>query len=457
MSDPTHKKPELSRRGFILNYPMFRYWRRDAIDEGLRPKPLNLYVHTPYCIQRCSYCYFKTTTLKDNRLAEIDRYVDSVCQEIRLVPTRFPGLSERPVQTIYFGGGTPTLMSEDNLDKIFTALRESFDLSNPEEINVEGEPVTLTERKAAVLKRNGVNRVSLGIQSFAEEVVFNTGRRDSEEQSFKAIKLAKSIGATVNIDLISGLAGERMETWAYSVRRAIESGADSITVYKLELYANTPYYTSEKKQEIRLPTDEEEIEYFQYAMDELRKHDFQPVNSFTFTKGGAYDQVHTKSKWGGNDNYAFGVSAFGSLGNWSYQNTNDIKGYTEMVERGELPYNRAYSATTADLMIRNAVLSMKLVHLDHQRFQKRHGVNLLKAVAGTLEELKEDGFITIDEQHISLTDHGIIYADYTARVLEAGLKSFVGTGSGDRTRVHFADPQRTADASSAVDSDTPPS
>ena len=78
-------RPELSRKGFIITYPMFRYWNKESVPEGLKPKPLNLYVHTPYCIQRCAYCYFKTTTLKDNRLQEIDRYVSSVCKEISLV------------------------------------------------------------------------------------------------------------------------------------------------------------------------------------------------------------------------------------------------------------------------------------------------------------------------------------------------------------------------------------
>src|SRR5678816_2736776 len=147
---------------------MFRYWNKDWVEEGIKPAPLNLYVHMPYCIQRCAYCYFKTTTLQENRLQEIDRYVNSVCKEIEIGAKRFH-LGERPVETVYFGGGTPTLMSEDNIDKIFATLRANFNFVNPQ-ITFEGEPVTLTPRKAALLQRNGVNRISLGIQSFKEEV-----------------------------------------------------------------------------------------------------------------------------------------------------------------------------------------------------------------------------------------------------------------------------------------------
>lgn len=428
-------KPDLSRKGFIITYPMFRYWHKDAVEEGLRPQPLNVYIHMPYCIQRCAYCWFKTTTLKENRLKEIDRYVSAVCQELALASEHFD-LKKRPVETVYFGGGTPSLMTEENIDRLFSALRENFTLSDPQ-ITFEGEPVTLTDRKAAALKRHEVNRISLGIQSFKEEIVFQTGRQDTEEDAFRAIELARSTGADVNIDLISGLAGETPETWAYSVQRALEADVHNITIYKLELYANTPYYSAEKSNQISLPTDEQELELIRYALAELKKHDYRPVNTFTFTKGGAYDQKHTRSKWLGNDNYAAGVSAFGSIGRYNYQNMNDIHGYIETVERGGLPAFRGYNCTTFDLLVRDAVMGIKLVDLDHVRYRDRHGLDLLKVCEADLSELQEEGFVTVDDRNISLTEQGILYGDYVGRVLEGSLKKHIGASSGSRARVLF--------------------
>ncbi len=427
--------PELSRKGFIITYPMFRYWNKDAVEEGLKPKPLNLYVHTPYCIQRCAYCYFKTTTLKDNRLQEIDQYVSSVCKEIELVSQHYD-LKNRPIETVYFGGGTPTLLTEENIDRLFSTLRENFTLGDAQ-ITFEGEPVTLTPRKAALLKRNNVKRISLGIQSFKEEVVFLTGRRDTEEQTVKAIELAKGTGAEVNIDLISGLPGETPEFWAYSVQRAIEADVHNITIYKLELYANTPYYSAEKKREVTLPTEEDELGFIKYAMAELDKNGYKPVNTFTFSKGGAHDQLNTRSKWQGNDNCAVGVSAFGSLGRWNYQNTSDIKAYSEIVDRGELPVVRGYNSTSLDLMVRDAVMGIKLVELDHVRFREKHGLDLLRVCAAELSQLHEEGFLNVGDRNISLTDHGILYGDYVGRVLEGGLKKLGGTSSASRARVLF--------------------
>jgi oxygen-independent coproporphyrinogen-3 oxidase len=432
---PEAAEPELSRKGVIINYPMFRFWNKDAVEEGLRPKPLNLYIHMPYCIQRCAYCYFKTTTLKENRLSDIDRYVQSVCAELALGSRKF-GLKERPVETIYFGGGTPTLMSEENIDRLFAAINENFTLAAPQ-ITFEGEPVTLTARKAALLARHKVNRISLGIQSFKEEIVFQTGRRDTEEQAFEAIELAKSTGAEVNVDLISGLAGETAETWAYSVRRAIEADVHNITIYKLELYANTPYYSAEKHNEIALPTEEQELAFIEYAIAELKRHDYHAVNAFTFTKGGGHDQLNTRKRWQGNDSFACGVSAYGSLGTWQYQNTNDIQAYTEAIERDELPAFRAYNCTSFDLMVRDAVMGIKLVALDHVNFRAKHGIDLLHACAGELPRLTSKGFLTVDEREIRLTDRGIVYGDYVSRMLEGALKKLVGGRTSNRTRVRF--------------------
>lgn len=435
-SQAADDRPELSRKGFIITYPMFRYWRKEEVSEGLARAPLNVYIHMPYCIQRCAYCWFKTTTLKENRLQEIDRYVASVCKELELASAHYD-LRNRPVETVYFGGGTPSLMSEENIDRLFEAVRANFSLIDQPQITFEGEPVTLTERKARILERNGVNRISLGIQSFTEEIVKQTGRQDTEEDAFRAIELAKSTGADVNIDLISGLAGETAETWAYSVRKALEADVHNITVYKLELYANTPYYAAEKNHLISLPTDEQELEFMRYALAELRRHDYRPVNTFTFTKGGIYDQKHTRSKWLGNDNCAVGVSAFGSIGRWNYQNLNDIPSYTAAIESGNLSAFRGHNCDTFDLIVRDAVMGLKLVHLDHVQFAEKHGVDLLKVCNGELSRLAEDGFLTVDERQISLTDHGVIYGDYVARSVEVALKEHIRASSGSRTRVLF--------------------
>lgn len=412
---------ELTRRGFVTNYPDFRQWRKEAAEQGLDRRPLNVYLHLPYCIQRCAYCHYKTTTLRSTQLSDIDRYVDSLCREIEIAAERFH-LRDRPTISLYFGGGTPSLLSAANIDRIMQTLRRNLTLADPE-INFEAEPVSLTSRKAEILMEHGVNRINLGIQSFCDDIVFRTGRRDTEKQAMKAIEIALSSGAVLNIDLISGLQGETSETWEYSVRRAIETGAPSVTVYKLELYANTEYYANLRRQNISLPSDEEELKFARHALDEFTGAGYQPVNFFTFTRGGRYVQRHTTTKWQGVDIYAFGASAFGSLGNWAYQNTNELERYSELLEQGTPPLFRGYVYNDLEMMTRDVILGMKLIRFDRRAFRKRHGLDLVKLCGPALQRLQEDEFITVDDDAIVMSRKGILYGDYVGRVLATSLES----------------------------------
>jgi oxygen-independent coproporphyrinogen-3 oxidase len=421
MPTEVQDRAQLTRRGFVINYPMFSAWRREAGDAGLQPKPLNIYLHLPYCIQRCAYCHFKTTTLRQTQLAEIDRYVTSLCREIELAAERFH-LRERPTISVYFGGGTPSLLSADNINRIMETLRRHLTLVDPE-INVEAEPVTLTRKKAALLAQHGVNRISMGIQSFAEEVVFRTGRHDTEKQALEAIDIALSTGAVVNVDLISGLLGETPQTWAYSVKRAIESGVHSVTVYKLEIYANTEYYNELKRQQISLPSDDEELALARYAIDELKAAGYRPVNFFTFTRDGQFAQRHITTKWQGTDVYACGSSAFGSLGNWAYQNTTEFDRYSALIEQGQLPIFRGYVYSGLELMTRDLLLGMKLVRLDRRAFKARHGIDVVAFCGPTVDQLRDEGFVTVDDEALSLSDKGILYGDYVGRTLAHSLES----------------------------------
>jgi oxygen-independent coproporphyrinogen III oxidase len=412
---------ELTRRGFVINYPHFRHWRKEAGDEGLSAKPLNVYVHLPYCLQRCAYCHFKTTTLRETQMAQIDRYVNALCREIELAAARFH-LRDRQTISIYFGGGTPTLLSGDNIDRIMATLRQHLTLDDPE-INFEAEPVSLNRRKADILMRHGVNRINLGIQSFCDDIVFRTGRRDTEQQALAAIEIALSTGAVVNIDLISGLLGETPETWAYSVRRALETKAPSITVYKLEVYANTEYYADLRRQNISLPSDDEELQFADHAIEQLTRAGYKPVNFFTFTRDGGYVQRHITTKWQGTDVYAFGSSAFGTLGNWAYQNSTEFDRYAELIEQGELPVFRGYVYSALELMTRDVILGMKLVRFDRQAFRARHGIDVLRLCGPVASRLEDEGFLTIEDEAIVLTTKGILYGDYTGRMLANAIEA----------------------------------
>ena len=411
------RKPRIeeSRSGFLTNYPPYGFWRREAAEGFMAQRPLNIYVHVPYCIQRCAYCYYKTETLSKQRLAEIERYVDALCEEIRLV-SRAQDFSRYKVSTIYFGGGTPTLLTQAQLERIVGTLSQVVSLEDIE-LTFEAEPVTLTRQKMQVLERLGVNRISLGIQSFSDEIIQATGRKDTEAQALRSIELAKSSSAIVNIDLLSGLAGETDESWAYSLRRAFEIDPHCITIYKMEPYPNTEYFVDARNERVALPDEATELRFMREAIDQLEKAGYQPLTFFTFSKKREWAQQHIRNRWLGEAMYGFGVSAFGQWDGTLIQNTSDLRRYIEILESGQLPLARGYRLTSVDHAIRHLLLGMKLVHLDHRCFQKRHGLDLLRVCAAELQELEDAGVLTVNEQAISLTSRGVLYGDYAGRTL----------------------------------------
>lgn len=412
------------RKGFVTNYPNFQHWRPlepDALDNDA---PLNVYLHSPFCIQRCAYCYYKTVNLRGKGKRErMQEYVDVLCKEIKLASERY-GLKNRPIKSLYFGGGTPSLLYVDQLEQVVSTLHEQLNISsfNPPEFTLEAEPVTMTQEKADAFERFGVTRCSMGVQSFDDEIIKASNRLDSEKSAIKAIELAMTTGATINIDLMSGLADETPEKWAHSVNTAIATGIQSITVYKTELYINTPYYRDLRKQRLSLPNDDQELELMQYAIDQLEGAGYIARSFTTWTLPDTPDHIHAPSVFRGDDNYAFGVSAFGKLGDTLFQNSNSEERYAALVNAGQLPIQRGHKLTCLDSMVRDVVLGMKLITFDLHSFQEKYGFKLENMIAPTLDSLVNDGFITVSDDAIKLTAKGILHGDYSGKSMVKTLR-----------------------------------
>jgi oxygen-independent coproporphyrinogen-3 oxidase len=290
------------------------------------------------------------------------------------------------------------------------------------EISFEALPGTLTPSKADLLKRLGINRISIGIQSFVEEIATKAGRPGSEKQALQAIDSARATGAKVNLDLLSGLAGETRESWRYSLERALSTAVESITVYKLEMYSNTEYARGVKSGTLQVPSDEDEVELMRHALERFEQAGYLPQTTSIFGKGGEHPLRHIVSKWKGLDNYAFGVSAFGSMGSAAYQNTSDMERYSSSIQEGRLPIYRGYELTSLDLMRRDLTLGMKLVHFDHREFLEKHGVDVTRLCSDTLAMLQAEGYLEVTERAISLTSEGVLYGDYVAQTLGACME-----------------------------------
>lgn len=417
MSDNHSDLPEddLNRKGFITTYPPSRHWKGTFKPQVLDDNRLNLYIHVPYCIQRCAYCFFKITELSDSNQSEIDKYVDYLCREFKMVSDLY-GWKNRPVDTLYFGGGTPSLLKARHLDQIMAALNDNFTMALTEFV-FEVEPITYSKSKAKELSDFGITRLSFGIQSFHDEIVKKTGRKDTEKMNIAAIERALDTGVILNIDLLSGLEGETEATWHHSVDRAISLDVQSITVYKMELYQNSRYYDDIRQDTIILPSDEQEMVFINYALERLYNNDYLHSTYFTFTKGGEYRQKHLNQRWLGEDTYGFGVSAFSSLEREYLQNTSNTDNYIAAIDEGKLPLERGMALTSVDLITRDIVMMMKTSRLDTRVIRRRHGVDLLSENNTMLKHLIDQEFVYVEDRTIHMTRKGVLYGDFSGKML----------------------------------------
>lgn len=412
---------EGSRRGFITNYPNGTQWSNLTESDVRTREPLNIYVHIPFCAQQCSYCYYRVVTGASK--SDMDRYADAICKELDMSVALY-NLQDRPIRSIYFGGGTPTMLQKTQLERITQHIKDSFNIIEGAEFTIEGEPVSMTQKKADIFANLPipVTRISMGVQSLDDNVIQHTQRKDLASTVIRAIDFAQSVVPNVNIDLMSGLAGDTMETWKNSVDKALDTGVSSITVYKTEVYANSQYYRELRKDAIRLPNDDEEFEYMEYALESFEKANYKPWSFFAFTKNGDFPHLHAPSLWKGEDYLPLGTSAFGKIGDQLYQNTNDPDKYVELIEQGHSPVNRGHKLTCQDKMVRAALLGMKLMKLDLNLFEKAFGYRLEKLCAPIVGELQDAGFVEVSDSEINMTRKGMLHGDYVGKQLGRGLQ-----------------------------------
>ncbi|MCU0287094.1 MAG: coproporphyrinogen III oxidase family protein, partial [Acidobacteria bacterium] len=394
-----------SRKGFISNYPHFRYWKKPPVEELLEYEPVNIYIHVPFCAQKCAYCYYKTEQYRDPR--QLEEFVRALCHEIRLAAQRFH-FKERPVHAIYIGGGTPSLLKEKLLQEIVDCLRENFTIEGPE-FSIEAEPRTITESKLKAYQDLGITRISLGIQSFDDEIIGMSGRKHSAEKALQAIQMIKNTSEdlVINIDLLSGLAGETDDTWLKTIDTAIKTGVHNITIYRMEAYLNTEFFNrGVRKKQIELPTEEQELHLMELALEKLAASPYKPWSFFTFTLNGEFKHHYAGNLWKGEDCCAFGPSAFGLLGPYNYQNTLNLDTYLESLKEDKLPIARGYKLTAKDTMIKDLLLGMKLYKLDRNYFKEKHGIDFCRVIPDTVAELSAGGYIEVDDHVVTLAAKG---------------------------------------------------
>jgi oxygen-independent coproporphyrinogen-3 oxidase len=416
------EKPNATTTGnyFVANYPPFSCWTKE--DAGLavsrlaeppQPEtPFGLYVHIPFCRKRCDFCYFRVYT--DKNSGAVHRYIDAVIEEVRMHSLNRATKDRKP-EFVYFGGGTPSYLSVDQLKKLFNGIQEHLPWDTAREITFECEPGTLQEKKIHALKDFGVTRLSLGVENFDPGILERNNRAHRAKEIDKAYAIAREVGfKQINIDLIAGMIGETDQNWQKCIERTIEMAPDSVTIYQMEIPFNTTVAGRMKEQgDTTAPVADwpTKRRWVDEAFSALEQHGYHVGSAYTAARGEDATFLYRDGLWHGADLLGVGVASFSHVGGMHFQNIHDFDPYIECVESGQLPIHRAMRVDADQRLIREFILQLKLGSVDTRYFTDKFGVDPLVRFAAPLAKHQKDGYLSIEGTRVTIARHGLLQVD----------------------------------------------
>ena len=409
---------------FVATYPPFSVWTTEAVQSEALPAlraaplagvPLGVYLHIPFCRKRCHFCYFRVYT--DKNAQQVGAYLDVLAREWELY-SRLPVVAERPIDFVYFGGGTPSFLSTSQLEGLVNRLTAATPWRDAAEVTFECEPGTLTEAKLRVIRRLGVTRLSLGVENFNDEILTANGRAHRSPEVYRAYEFARSLDfPQINIDLIAGMLGETDENWSDCVAKTLALEPDSVTIYQMELPYNTTISGNLLKGTDRFNQSvagwATKRRWVQEAFEALEAAGYHVGSAYTAVKDKATTKFLYRDRlWQGADLVGLGVASFGHVSGVHMQNVDTWEAYSAAIDRAEIPLSRAYRPTDEERMIREFILQLKLGSIRPAYFQQKYGVDVLERFVEPLASLSADGFLaSATADAVSLTRAGLLRVD----------------------------------------------
>jgi putative oxygen-independent coproporphyrinogen III oxidase len=297
----------------------------------------HLYVHIPFCARICPYCAFYKELLDRSQM---QRFCEAILAELRQEAKKRP---LRP-STIYFGGGTPTALTTGQLEFLLGGFRSELDLSELVEWTMEANPGSVSAQKAALLRKLGVTRISLGIQSWDDDLLKLLGRDHRETHLRESFQILREVGfASVNVDLMFGLPGQTLEQWRTTLKKTVALGPDHISTYCLTYEEDTEFFLRHARGEFRQDSDSD-AEFFQTTMSILEAAGYEHYEISNYARHG-FQSAHNRAYWSGADYLGIGPSAFSTIGMKRRQNVPDFRRYADAVLAGKSPINSGEDLT----------------------------------------------------------------------------------------------------------------
>lgn len=362
---------------------------------------LGIYIHIPFCKSKCSYCDFLSFVPKSED--EKNRYVDYLIKEIGFYSKLY---GKRCVDSIYFGGGTPSLIGTKNVNKIMEVIYSGFNVLHHSENTLEINPGTTDEHLYKEIYKTGINRASLGLQTSDDRIIKTLNRTSSFKDFLKAVNELKESGIkNISADLMLSLPGNTEERELKDAKLISELGINHISAYSLIVHENTPIYEDIKNKKLILPSEDEERKSYHDLSNFLSEIGYERYEISNFAKSG-FESRHNKKYWNLDEYLAFGIGASAFIEGERRKNFSNLKYYYEALDRKELPYRVEYVLDLSDKMSEYSFLNIRTKDgISLEKFNERFNREFFDVF--NLEKHYDSGLIKIEKGHVVLTEKGM--------------------------------------------------
>lgn len=366
----------------------------------MKKNKISIYIHIPFCESRCHYCDFCSSLL--NR-ENVEKYFSYLEKEIKLNENF---LREKIIDTVFIGGGTPSSVDGKFIARILKILSD-FEFSENPEITIESNPNSLTREKTGTYFSSGINRISIGSQSFNDEILKKIGRIHKSEDIFRAVENARAAGfKNINLDLMLALPSQKISDIEKSLEEIKKLDVPHISYYSLILEEGTRLYETHKKSPLAFPNESLDRKMYHYVVDELEKIGLGQYEISNFSKKG-FECRHNMTYWKLRDYISFGLSASSNIKNLRYRNFHDFKNYYDALDKNEKPIEFSETLSKDDRMNEFIMMGLRLNSgIDLGEFNKRFEEDFLKNYEREIENNIKLGLIEVKGNKIKLTEKG---------------------------------------------------
>jgi oxygen-independent coproporphyrinogen-3 oxidase len=368
-----------------------------------------LYIHIPFCVRKCGYCSFYSV----QSVKLIPQYLTALQREMEFYSSHF-----KSFDTIYLGGGTPSLFTPKQLEAIFVTINRYYKIDPHAEITIEVNPGDVSLKYFQSLRSLGINRLNIGIQSFDDQLLKFLGRRHSAADAVTAIDYAKAAGFTnIGIDLIYGVHHQNINLWKCTIQQAISFTPEHISCYQLSLEAKTPLYKKYNRDGLKLPSEGEQLEYFLATAEELGNAGYLHYEVSNFARAQNLQSRHNMKYWQHIPYLGLGPGAHSFIDNKRWWNKSAVKTYLKEIAAGKMPLENTEALTMAQLQLEALFLGLRMkAGIDLELYKTKYGADLLTDRKTIIDELIKNKLMELKDAFLRPTLAGMAVADSLALI-----------------------------------------